>query len=333
MNTIASVRPGPRNDITDVAGISVGHAEDKNAKTGVTVILPDTPAACAVDVRGGGPGSRETDILEPETLVDHAHGVTLAGGSVYGLAAADGVAAWLGAQGRGFQLVKRPGAPPSPIVPAAILYDLANGGDKNWGLEPPYRALGVTACEGASKKAPVPLGAAGAGLGAQAGNGAGGLGSASYVTGDGFSVGAIAAVNSFGSLKMPNTDVFWAWPFEEGAEFGGRRPPADWRASPGLPPDCKPAPPKGERTNTTIAVIAVNAALTKSAAKRIAIMAQDGLARAIRPVHAPTDGDIVFCIATGEKACDDALALTRLGDLAADCLARACARGVYEAEK
>lgn len=326
---MTATRKGPRNDITDVPGINVGQAENARVKTGVTVVLTEEPAICSGDVRGGGPGTRETDLLDPSTLVDRADAIVLSGGSSYGLAAADGVAAWLGAKGRGFQLVARPGVPPSPIVPAAILYDLANGGDKNWGTEPPYRALGLAACESAAR-APVKLGRAGAGFGASAGAGPGGLGSASYVTPEGIIVGVLVAVNSFGSVKMPGADAFWAWPFEQDGEFGGARPGKDWRTTADFPADTKLG--AAARANTTIGIVALSAALTQAEARRIAIMAQDGLARAIRPAHGPTDGDALFVLATGEGPSPDPLTLTRLGLLAADCVARAIARGVYEAE-
>lgn len=326
-----TIRKGPRNDITDVPGIRIGAAHDEKARSGVTVILPDAPAVCAGEIRGGGPGTRETDLLDPSTLVERADALVLAGGSSYGLGAADGAAAWLGERGRGFSLVAAPGVPPSPIVPAAILYDLANGGDKNWGASPPYARLGYAACEAAG--APLALGRAGAGYGARAGNGPGGLGSASYATDDGLVVGALAAVNSFGSVKMPGCDAFWAWPYEEDGEFGGARPPAAWRAVADMPTNTKLGA-GAARANTTIAVIAVSAALSQAGAQRVAIMAQAGLARAIRPVHGPTDGDAVFILATGEgPPATDPLALTRLGLLAADCLARAIARGVHEAER
>lgn len=324
-----TTRKGPKNDITDVPGVKVGQSEDLRVKTGVTVILPDTPCICAGDIRGGGPGTRETDLLDPSTLVDRADAIVLSGGSSYGLGAADGVAAWLGERGRGFTLVAKAGVPPSPIVPAAILYDLANGGDKGWGASTPYPNLGYAACEAAG--APLRQGRAGAGYGARAGAGLGGAGSASYVTDDGLIIGAIAAVNSFGSVKMPESDAFWAWPFEEEGEFGGRRPAADWKPAADLPPDTKLASPV--RTNTTIAVVAVSASLTQAEARRVAIMAQDGVARAIRPVHGPTDGDAVFVLAMGEEAPAAPLQLTRIGLLAADCLARAIARAVYEAER
>jgi L-aminopeptidase/D-esterase-like protein len=319
---------GPRNLITDVPGLRVGGAADARARTGVTVILPDDRAVCAVDVRGGAPGTRETDALGADTLVEAVDAVVLSGGSVYGLAAADGVAAWLGAEGRGYGLARGPGVPLAPVVPAAILYDLANGGEKDWGLEPPYRDLGIAAARGA--KPAFDLGTAGAGAGAMAGALKGGLGSASAVTPDGFTVGAIVAVNSFGSVVVPGGAAFWAQPFEIEGEFGGmsRSParvgPDDWglaKRDPGL------------GANTTIACIAVDAILDPAQARRLAVMAQDGLARAIRPVHTPFDGDVVFALATGRRAlpAPAAFSLTRLGALAADCLARAIARGVYEA--
>lgn len=322
---------GPHNDITDVPGILVGEAHDAGIRTGVTVIMPAAPAIIAGDVRGGGPGTRETDLLHPSTLIDRADAVVLAGGSSYGLGAADGVAAWLGARGRGFRLATREGVPASPIVPAAILYDLANGGDKNWGEDPPYRALAIAAA-GAANAGPVKLGRVGAGYGATAGAEAGGLGSASYVTDDGFIVGAIVAVNCFGSVRRPGSRLFWAAPFELDQEFGGAVSSSSAGGVADWPPDTKMAA-AAPRLNTTIGVVAVNASLTQAEANRLAIMAQDGLARAIRPVHGPTDGDAIFALATGPQAVADPIMLTRLGLIAADCVARAVARGVYEAAR
>lgn len=338
--------PGVRNLITDVAGLKVGSAHDASAATGVTVIKPDACAVCGVDVRGGGPGTRETDALAPENLVDAVDAVVLAGGSVYGLAAADGVTAALGARGEGFALMDLPGVPRSPVVPAAILYDLANGGVKDWGEEPPYRALGKAAL--AAVDHDFALGRAGAGYGARAGATCGGLGSASAVGDDGITIGALVAVNCFGSARIPGSAAFWAWPFEQawnGApEFGGARPDVaaspieadDWGAAKVNPADFATA----GRTNTTIAVVATDVALTPAEAKRVAVMAQDGLARAIRPVHAPFDGDVVFALSTGALSTGaqtrdaiDPLTLARLGAIAADCLARAVARGVWEAER
>ena len=318
---------GPRNCLTDVAGLSAGAAHDEAARTGVTVVLPDEAAVCAADVRGGGPGTRETDALRLEGLVDRADAIVLSGGSVYGLGAADAVCAGLGARGRGFQLVPQPGVPPSPIVPAAILYDLANGGDKAWGEAPPYARLGRAAL-GAAADATLPLGRAGAGCGATAGAHPGGQGAASWREG-GVTVGAVVAVNSFGSPYVPGTNRFWAAPWEQGDEFGGRGV-ADGAGHAGLPPDTKLAVPA--RANTTITVVATDAALAKAQCQRLAVMAQDGLARAIRPAHGPTDGDVVFAMATGRGEPVGLAGLLTLGTVAGDVLARAVARGVYAAE-
>jgi L-aminopeptidase/D-esterase-like protein len=327
-----TARPGPFNLITDIGGLKVGSAHDAGAQTGVTVIVPDARAVAAVAVAGGGPGTRETDALAPDTLVDAVDAIVLSGGSVYGLAAADGVVAAMGATGRGFTLVPNAQVPPSPVIPAAILFDLANPGNKNWGETPPYRALGMSALKNAATQ--FDLGRTGAGYGARAGQFPGGLGSASVVTHDGLIAGAIAAVNSFGSPKMPGTDAYWAWPWEQAQEFGGKRPPAnfsldldDWgeaKINPGM------TPPTG-RTNTTIACVATNVALTSAEAQRVAKMALAGVSRAIRPAFAPFDGDVVFCLSTAQTERPDPrpVLLTRLGELTAGCLARAIARGVH----
>lgn len=322
-------KPGPMNTITDVPGLKAGQAQDEAVRTGVTVILPDERAVCSVDVRGGGPGTRETDAVQPHTLVEAVDAVVLAGGSSYGLAAADGVAGVLGAQRRGFELMPDPAVPVSPVVPAAILYDLANGGNKAWGETPPYAALGREAIRSAGSE--VSLGRAGAGYGARAGQFPGGIGSASIQTDDGYTIGAIVAVNCFGAVKVPGTDAFWAAPFEIDGEFGGVPFPAgadfdaeDWGAA-----KFNPAP----GTNTTIAVVATDAILTPAEAKRLAQMASAGFARAIRPVFTPFDGDVVFALSTGQRALAEpqAFTLSRLGSLAADCLTRAIARGVFAA--
>jgi len=313
--------PGPQNLITDVNGITVGNAEDRTALTGTTVVLPSAPATAAVDVRGGGPGTRETDLLGAAATVEQVNAITLSGGSAFGLDAASGVTAWLAAHGRGFEVK---GAI-VPIVPAAILFDLANGGDKNWGDTPPYRDLGYAAAEAAGPD--FALGNAGAGLGATAGPLKGGLGSASLVLETGVTVGALAAVNAMGSVTFPGSAVFYAWPFERNAEYGGRRPDSDLKAH-----DLDLPAPDEAATNTTLACIATDAALSRSQCQRVAVMAQDGLARAIRPVHSPLDGDTVFVLATGERRLTDPLTgLALIGAAAADCLARACARGVFEA--
>lgn len=319
--------PGPKNAITDVAGLKVGSAQDANVKTGTTVILAERPVTAAVAVAGGGPGTRETDLLKAGMLVQQVDAVVLSGGSAYGLAAADAVVDLLGAAGRGFGLMDLPGVPKTPIVPAAILYDLANGGDKDWrATNVPYYGLGASAfaaCSGEPQ-----LGMAGAGYGARAGQHQGGLGSASWTTDDGYSVGALVAVNCFGSVYLPGTECFWAWPFEIDGEFGGGKPPADHTVSPEDWGDAKLNPGLGQ--NTTIACIATDIALTPSEAQRVADMALAGLARSIRPVFAPVDGDTVFVLSTGSDAQGvDAVILTRLGELAAGCLARAVARGVW----
>ncbi|MCI4644495.1 MAG: P1 family peptidase [Hyphomonadaceae bacterium] len=318
---------GPHNTITDIDGLTVGNAHDAGVVTGVSVILAEAPVTAAVAVAGGGPGTRETDLLKSGMLVQQVDAVVLSGGSAYGLAAADGVAAELGAQGHGFGLIDLPGVPKTPIVPSAILYDLANGGDKAWGAAPPYGALGRAALHAAAKD--FALGRAGAGYGARAGQLPGGLGSASWQTDDGITVGALVAVNCFGATQMPGTDCFWAWPYEVEGEFGGVRPPAGYSVRPEDWGAAKINPAPGQ--NTTIACVATDVALTASQAQRVADMALAGLARAIRPVFAPVDGDTVFALSTarGAEREVDAITLSRIGELAAGCLARAVARGVW----
>lgn len=318
-------RTGARNLITDVGGLRVGNAEDRNALTGVTVILGDALTTAVVDVRGGAPGTRDTEALDPVAIDGGADAIVLSGGSVYGLDAPAGVTALLREQGRGVFF----GGVNVPIVPGAILFDLTNGGDKNWGAETTYRRLGRDAAEDASLD--FPLGNVGAGLGARAGAYKGGLGSASTVTDDGLTVGAIVAVNSLGSPLIPGTDVFWAFPFEQAGEFGGRRLKGPAESGLDLPADMKGVLP---RQNTTIAVVAIDAEVSGVELKRIAIMAQDGFARALRPVHTPFDGDIVFAMATGKRPLGEPRPrqIMRLGNIAADTLSRAIARGVYEAE-
>lgn len=314
--------PGRLNLITDVPGLSVGNAEDHGVLSGTTVLLADTSMVAAVDVRGGGPGTRETDALAPEAMVDRIHAICLSGGSAYGLAAADGVMAWLGTQGRGLKAAGMV----VPIVPGAILFDLANGGDKGWGMDPPYRALGIQAAKTAGKR--FFLGNSGAGLGAKAGRLKGGLGSASWVT-DEWTVGALVAANPRGSVVHPGTDSFYAWYLEQDSELGNQQRPAKGIDDLGDMAELA-APALG--TNTTLAIVATDAPLTKDEAGRLAIMAQDGFARAIRPVHTPYDGDILFAVSTGEGSGVGPDALVKLGMVAADCVARAVARGVFEAK-
>jgi L-aminopeptidase/D-esterase-like protein len=340
-------RPGSQNLITDVPGLKVGMAHDVNAQTGVTVIRPDARAVAAVAVAGGGPGTRETDALGPDTLVDAIDALVFSGGSVYGLGAADGVAAALGAAGEGFALFPTSAVPPSPIVPSAILYDLANGGDKKWGESPPYRALGMAALRDA--KTAFEIGRHGAGYGAKAGQHPGGVGSASIVTHDGIVVGALAAVNSHGSVTMPGTDVYWAWPYEQDGEFGGARPSGDYKLDPDdwgsakSNPGVNPPPQMAGRTNTTLCCVATNVALSVVEAQRVAKMALAGVARAVRPAFAPFDGDVVFALSTAQMATaqmatarldlpqNRPFVLARIGELAASTLARAIARGVHAA--
>jgi len=328
-------RPGPRNLITDVPGLAVGHATDEALRSGVTAVLCPGGWRAGVDVRGGGPGVRETETLSPENGYAQAHAVVLSGGSVFGLGAADGAVAALSQAGEGVRL--RPGAPSAPIVPAAVLFDLANGGDKAWGVDPPYRRLGLQAVAAAGQD--FALGSVGAGRGAMAGLVKGGLGSASLDLEDGLMVGALAAVNPVGSVLMPDGETFWAWPFEIDGEFGGRIPAARVDASEPMP-DASRLAGQGRLSpgvNTTLAVVAVNAALTSAECRRVAMMAQDGLSRAVRPAHTPFDGDVVFAVASGAVALGDdgerARRLARIGAAAGDCLARAIARGVYLARE
>lgn len=327
------LKTGPRNLITDVDGILVGNAQDHRLRSGVSVIVCETPSVASVDVRGGAPGTRETDLLDPACRVDRIDAVCLSGGSAYGLSSADGVMRWMRERGKGVPIADIV----VPIVPTAILFDLLNGGDKDWDW-PPYPGLAYEATGNAGRE--FALGNVGAGLGAKAGNLKGGLGSASAVdTKTGLQVGAIVAVNARGFTTMGDMPQFWAWALEQEGEFGGLPPPAhglampvshDRAAAPHDPADSARVDP---RANTTIAVVATNARLDCASAQRLAIMAQDGLARSIRPVHTPQDGDTVFSIATGRcNLTDDPLALAELGTLAADCLARAVARGVFHAQ-
>ncbi|MSO80889.1 MAG: peptidase S58 family protein [Alphaproteobacteria bacterium] len=320
------MRTGARNLLTDVPGLVVGNAQDEAIRSGVTVVLSeDDDFVAAVDIRGGGTGTRETAALAPEGVVPAVHGIVLSGGSAFGLDAAGGAMTWLAAQGRGFAV----GAARVPVVPQAILFDLLNGGDKGWAVRPdmanPYRALAVAACAAAG--ADFALGTAGAGYGAMAGGLKGGLGSTSIVHESGLTVGALAAVNARGSVLLDGSAAFNAWAVERDGEYGAVPPPV----APLPDPDWNLA---GARlpANTTLAIVATDLALDKAQVQRLATMAQAGLARAIRPVWTPLDGDVVFAVATGRRALRDPVGdLALAGALAADCLARAAARGVYKA--
>lgn len=309
------------NLLTDVPGLAVGHATDLALGSGVTAILFDRAATVSVAVLGGAPGGRETTMLEPEMGISGIDAVVLSGGSAFGLDAAGGVQAALREAGRGLDVF---GAL-VPLVSSAILFDLLNGGNKDWGRYSPYRELGHAAALAATAGV-FGLGTVGAGTGATTATVKGGLGSASGVTRAGHTVGAIVAVNAVGAPTIGDGPWFWAAPFEQGAEFGGRGWPAAMPAG-ALAPRLK----RGPGTSTTIALVATDAALTKPQAKRLAIMANDGLARAILPAHAPMDGDTVFAASTGQRALADDYDLTEIGHAATLVLARAVARGVFAA--
>ncbi|RVC04631.1 S58 family peptidase [Mesorhizobium sp. M7A.F.Ca.AU.002.06.1.1] len=323
-------RTGPRNLITDVAGLRVGNASDARLKSGVTTVLCDASTVAGVQILGGAPGTRETDLLEPHNSVDVVHAVVLSGGSAFGLDAASGVQAALRERGIGLEV----GGFRVPIVPSAILFDLRNGGDKDWGRYPPYRELGYEAAQPAT--ADFQLGTIGAGTGALTSGLKGGLGSASTLLDNGVTIGALAAVNPTGSVTTGRPRHFWAAPFEIGDEFGGLGYPSP------MPDEANRILLKyrdkhfGRQTetggNTTIAVIATDAVLTKAAAKRLAMSAHDGFVRAIWPTHTPADGDLVFALATGTSGIElSADAAIDLYAAAGATMARAISRGVYAA--
>lgn len=309
------------NLITDVPGISVGHAEDARIGSGVTALIFDQPAVASVAIHGGAPGLRDSALLEPEMTVERIDALVLSGGSAFGLDAMGGVAAYLREIGRGFAIRDIR----VPIVPGAILFDLLNGGDKNWGAKPVYWDIGYRAACNAGPD--FPLGSVGAGLGATTANLKGGLGSASAVTSSGFIVGALIAVNALGQATMGDGPQFWAASHEVGREFGG----LGW---PQMPTEhARALRVKGDDPeNTTIGIVATDAALTKAQAKRLALVAQDGLAMALHPAHAALDGDTIFAAATGTALEPPSMRdLTELGAVAASCIARAIARAIYEA--
>ncbi|MCV6592893.1 MAG: P1 family peptidase, partial [Silicimonas sp.] len=305
--------PGKTNLITDVAGLRVGQASDAVIKTGVSVVVGDAPMVAGVHVMGGAPGTRETDLLAPDKTVQTVDALVLAGGSAFGLAAVDGVVARLRAAGRGFVAHGQN----VPIVPGAILFDLANGGAKDW-VDNPYPALGAAAFDALGD--PLKLGSTGAGTGARIADLKGGLGSASCLLPSGAVVGALVVVNALGQATHGEGGHFWAAPFEQAGEFGGL----------GTATTPAPAPVTKADPATTIAIVATDLTLDKAQATRMATAAHDGLARALVPAHMPFDGDLVFSAATGQRAPDDR-DLFLLGHAAATCLARAIARGVYHA--
>ena len=313
---------GSRNLITDVTGIRVGSADDARIATGVTVALFDKPTVASCAVLGGGPGTRETDLLEPDKMVPGVHAIALGGGSAFGLDAAGGVLDFLRQQGIGFPV----GPARVPLVPQAVCFDLLNGGDKEWGRHSPYRELGYEAAGKADLD--FNLGTVGGGYGATTVDLKGGLGSASAVTESGHVVGALAVVNAIASAVIGDGPHFWAGGLEEGDEFGGLGLPS--RISPEMR---RLTWKRRHQPSTTIALVATDAALTKAQAKRLAIVAHGGLHKALRFALGLLEGDTVFTAATGHRPLQDELTdLTALGAIAADCLARAVARGVYEAK-
>lgn len=315
--------PGPLNLITDVPGLTVGNADEKTLKSGATVLLGDAPMTCSYSVMGGAPGTRETDLLEPDKSAPGVDALVLAGGSAFGLAAAQGVMDGLHQMGRGFAVH----AARIPLVPSAIIFDLLNGGQKNWTTNP-YPALGHQALENASRQ--FALGTVGAGAGAQTAMHKGGLGSASVEIDDGIMVGALVIANPLGSVTTPSGRHFWAAPFEMKSEFGALGPEPEHGYQ--IPPPSRKAAAMAELGNTTIAIIATDAILDKAQCKRVATAAQDGIARAIVPAHTPFDGDLVFAAATGQRdLIAPPLQLAQICNAAAICLSRAIARAVWEA--
>ncbi len=305
------------NLITDVPGLRVGNANDGALKSGATVLTADDPFTAGVHVMGGAPGTRETDLLAPDRTVQQVDALVLSGGSAFGLDAASGVTDALRATGRGFAV----GNVRVPIVPGAILFDLLNGGAKDW-VENPYNRLGAEAL--AACAAEFDLGSVGAGMGALTATLKGGLGSASFVLPSGHTVGALVAVNALGSATVAKGPHFWAAPFEIGDEFGGLGPARSF-GEVHLPPT-----KLDYGGNTTIAIVATDAALTQAQCTRLATAAHDGMARALLPSHTPMDGDLVFAASTGARALSDPMADPLIiGHAAATCLARAIARAVY----
>ena len=312
------MRMGKRNLISDVAGLVVGHSSDERLRSGSTVLLGERPFTAGVHVMGGAPGTRETDLLRPDTLVEQVDALVLSGGSAFGLDSGSGVTDVLRAQGRGFDV----GGQRVPIVPGAILFDLLNGGDKEWARNP-YYELGAAAAHNAHEM--FDLGTVGAGYGATTAGLMGGLGSASCMLETGETVGALVAVNALGSATVGDGAQFWAAPFEMGDEFGGRGVASAYPAE-------TTTKTSASLEATTIAIVATDAPLTQAQCTRMAVAAHDGMARALVPSHTPMDGDLVFGVSTGSGAVlNDPSRLLQLGHSAATCLARAIARGVYEA--
>ncbi|KQT86267.1 P1 family peptidase [Aurantimonas sp. Leaf443] len=321
---MAHWKSGPRNLITDIPGLTVGHAGDERLKSGTTVLLLDRPAAAAVEILGGAPGTRETELLAPDKLVTGIDALVLSGGSAFGLDAAGGVQSFLRRAGRGFAVAGQR----VPLVPTAILFDLANGGDKDWGLHSPYREFGFAAAEGAAER--FAIGSVGAGLGATTAGLKGGLGSASTVLANGITVGALVAVNALGSALAGTSRHFRAAPFEIGQEFGGLGWPSVLPQDMDVPRTKFARPVVGAAT--TIAILATDACLDKGGAKRLAVAGHDGFTQALWPSHTDYDGDLVFALATGGSGVSpDGVDRIELAAAATATMARAIARGVFAA--
>lgn len=310
------------NLITDVPGVFVGNSQDPILASGVTTIIFEKPAVASIAIHGGAPGTRDCALLEPEMTVQAVDAIVLSGGSSFGLDAVGGVLGFLRECGRGFVI----GEARVPIVPGAILFDLINGGNKNWGRKQPYWELGYQAAKAYGKE--FSLGTIGAGYGANTSNLKGGLGSASAITSNGYRVGVVVAVNSLGQATIGDSANFWANPYEVDGEFGGLGCPLP------MPETALDVHLQTDSlANTTIAVIATDAPLTKAQAKRISVQSHDGMAHALRPAHAELDGDLVFVASTHSSLRQpDLRDLAEIGMVAADTLARAIARGVYEAK-
>ncbi|NOK60698.1 MAG: peptidase S58 family protein [Chloroflexi bacterium AL-W] len=304
------------NTLTAVAGITVGHAQDLEALTGCTVVLFPEGTTGSVDVRGGAPGTRETDLLAPHAMIQHIDAICLSGGSAYGLAAATGVMRWLRERGIGYDV----GVAVVPIVPAAVMFDLVFGAADRW----PDEEMGYDACDAASS-AKVSEGCIGVGTGATVGKLLGmqqavksGIGSAAVTLSDGVTIAALVVTNAFGDVYHEKT----------GSILAGARGPQGGFVNTSQQLHMQQTQMGFRSTNTTLAVVATDATLDKAGCQKLAQMAQDGLARAIRPIHTPFDGDVVFTAATGNKP---ALHLALLGSIAADVLVEAIERSVSTA--
>lgn len=316
---------GTKNCITDIKGIRVGHAQDATLKSGTTVVTSTLGLTASYAIMGGAPGTRDTDLLAPDKTVQSVDAFVLSGGSAFGLDAASGVADRLRRDGQGFQVANLR----VPIVPSAILFDLLNGGTKEWDRNP-YYSLGTQAYDALGR--PFENGSIGAGYGAIAGQLKGGLGTASFVLDSGITVAAIVAANPVGSVVDASGKQFWAAPFERNREFGGRGNTTQSDQGDGFQNTKMGGLIEG--ANTTIGLVVTDAALTKAQAQRVATAAHDGIARAVVPSHLPHDGDLIFAGSTDQiQLGDTPLHFAEICHFASLCVARAIARAVYHAEQ